>query len=587
MDWIILFLKQMKAYYLLFVINLLIGEVLFTDITSDAGISFSGMSEGVCVFDYNNDGFDDILFTTRGGSTIHLYKNNGGINFTNVSIESNVGQEMEARTAIAGDYDNDGDLDLFIGATIGSSKFFQNNGDGTFQDITNLTGIHVNDQVRGCSWFDFNQDGYLDLYVGLLFEPNLLYKNNGDGTFIDIAQNVGATGPIGAGIIMGLGAIDYNRDGYQDLYITQDNYNGNILLKNENGIFFTDVSYSSQTNLEVMGMGIAFGDINKDGLFDFYTTNLNENSLLLNSSNGSFSDISFTSGTQDMLGSMGWGTFFFDANNDGWIDIYNNNETAFGGVYNSLMINQKNLTFSMLGPSCGAIINNNGYGSAFSDFDHDGDLDMILVGHSSNVGSINLLRNDSEARNWVMFELQQNQNNFYAVGATVELFLGNEKQINYIAAGNGYCSQNTFDIHFGLDTINYIDSVKIIWPDNQDEVFYGINVNNKNILIRGDGSLMGKLNQTSPTTSNFSIKNIYPNPFNTETTVSIQAHENIRPTLQLFDLKGKLLKENIYELRSNKNHFIRLSLDTYPTGIYFVRVVSKSHITTKKIQLLK
>ena len=98
---------------------------------------------------------------------------------------------------------------------------------------------------------------------------------------------------------------------------------------------------------------------------------------------------------------------------------------------------------------------------------------------------------------------------------------------------------------------------------------------------------MGKLNQTSPATSNFSIKNIYPNPFNTETTVSIQAHEYIRPTLQLFDLKGKLLKENIYELRSNKNHFIRLSLDTYPTGIYFVRVVSKSHITTKKIQLLK
>ncbi len=113
-----------------------------------------------------------------------------------------------------------------------------------------------------------------------------------------------------------------------------------------------------------------------------------------------------------------------------------------------------------------------------------------------------------------------------------------------------------------MDTINYIDSVKIIWPDNQDEVFYGINVNNKNILIRGNGSLMGKLNQASPTTSNFSIKNIYPNPFNAETTVSIQAHENIRPTLQLFDLKGNLLKENIYELRGNKNHFIRLSLET-------------------------
>ena len=577
----------MKAYYLLLTINLLIGEVLFTDLTNDAGISFSGMSEGVCVFDYNNDGLDDILFTTRGGSTIHLYKNNGEVNFTNVSIESNIGHQMEARTAIAGDYDNDGDLDLFIGATIGASKFFQNNGNGTFQDITSLTGININDQVRGCSWFDYNQDGYLDLYVGLLYEPNLLYKNNGDGTFIDIAQNVGATGPIGAGIIMGLGAIDYNRDGYQDLYITQDNYNGNILLKNENGSFFTDVSYSSQTDLEVMGMGIAFGDINKDGLFDFYTTNLNENSLLLNSTNGVFSDISSTSGTQDLLGSMGWGTFFFDANNDGWLDIYNNNETAFGGVYNSLMINQKNLTFSMLGPSCGATINNNGYGSAFSDFDHDGDLDLILVGHSSNVGSINLLKNDSEVRNWVMFELKQNENNFFAIGATVELFTGNEKQLNYIAAGNGYCSQNTFDIHFGLDTINYIDSVKVTWPDNKDEVFYNIDVNNKNILIKGNGSYMRQDNFKSNVLNSFSIKSIYPNPFNSETTISIKAYENIRSTIQLFNLKGDLLQKSIIKLKRNQNYFIKLSLDAYPTGLYFVRIESNKSIITKKIQLIK
>ena len=577
----------MKAYYLLLTINLLIGEVLFTDLTNDAGISFSGMSEGVCVFDYNNDGLDDILFTTRGGSTIHLYKNNGEVNFTNVSIESNIGHQMEARTAIAGDYDNDGDLDLFIGATIGTSKFFQNNGNGTFQDITSLTGININDQVRGCSWFDYNQDGFLDLYIGLLYEPNLLYKNNGDGTFIDIAQNVGATGPIGAGIIMGLGAVDYNRDGYQDLYITQDNYNGNILLKNENGSFFTDVSYSSQTDLEVMGMGIAFGDINKDGLFDFYTTNLNENSLLLNSTNGVFSDISSTSGTQDLLGSMGWGTFFFDANNDGWLDIYNNNETAFGGVYNSLMINQKNLTFSMLGPSCGATINNNGYGSAFSDFDHDGDLDLILVGHSSNVGSINLLKNDSEVRNWVMFELKQNENNFFAIGATVELFTGNEKQLNYIAAGNGYCSQNTFDIHFGLDTINYIDSVKVTWPDNKDEVFYNIDVNNKNILIKGNGSYMRQDNFNSNVLNSFSIKSIYPNPFNSETTISIKAYENIRSTIQLFNLKGDLLQKSIHKLKRNQNYFIKLSLDAYPTGLYFVRIESNKSIITKKIQLIK
>ena len=577
----------MKILNVLLINSLLIGGVLFTDNTISAGISFSGMSEGVCVFDYNNDGMDDILFTTRSGGIIHLYKNNGNMNFIDVSIESNIGLEMEARTAVAGDYDNDGDLDLFIGATIGSSKFFQNNGDGTFQDITNLVGININDQVRGCSWLDFNQDGYLDLYVGLLYEPNLLYKNNGDGTFIDIAQNVGATGPTGAGIIMGLGAIDYDRDGDQDLYITQDNYNGNFLLENQNGSFFTDISYYSQTNLEVMGMGIAFGDINKDGFFDFYTTNLNENSLLLNSPEGVFSDISFTSGTQDMPGSMGWGTFFFDANNDGLVDIYNNNETAFGGVYNSLMINQGDLTFSILDNTCGAIINNNGYGSAFSDFDHDGDLDIILVGHSSNVGSINLLRNDSDNRNWVIFNLQQNESNLYAIGATVELFVGNDRQFNFVSAGNGYCSQNTLDVHFGLDSINYIDSVRVVWPDNQDEIFKNININNRNILMKGNGSLLAENYSSNFIPIQFSLKGVYPNPFNAKTTLSIQTYTEINPNIQIFDIKGNLLKEQKYNLKANTDNQIRLSFDTFSTGLYFLRVADARDEATTKIYLLK
>ena len=136
-----------RVLYLSITIDFLFSQVLFTDITNSAGISFSGMSESVCIFDYNNDGLDDILFTTRNGGTIHLYENDGSMNFTNVSIESGLGQEMEARTSVAGDYDNDGDLDLFIGATIGSSKFFRNNGNSTFQEITNLTGINISNQV--------------------------------------------------------------------------------------------------------------------------------------------------------------------------------------------------------------------------------------------------------------------------------------------------------------------------------------------------------------------------------------------------------------------------------------------------------
>ena len=233
------------------------------------------MGGGVSVGDINNDDLDDILFTTRNGGSLYLYRNQGDMTFSDVSFESNIGMMMEARTAVAGDYDNDGDFDVFIGASIGSSVFFQNNGDGTFQNITSLVGINVEDQVRGCSWVDYNNDGYLDLYVGLLYPSNKLFKNNGDNTFTEVAQNIGAAGPLAAGIIMGLGFIDYDRDGDQDLFITQDNNNGNILLRNDSGLF-SDISAISNTNLEVMGMGVAFGDINRDGLFDFYTTKMSE-----------------------------------------------------------------------------------------------------------------------------------------------------------------------------------------------------------------------------------------------------------------------------------------------------------------------
>ena len=568
-------------------IKILRGATLFTDITIDAGILFSGASEGVCVFDYNNDGMDDILFTTRNGSSNHLYRNEGNMIFMDVSFESNIGVTMEARTAVAGDFDNDGDQDVFIGATVGESMLFENTGEGTFQDITNISGINVSDQVRGSAWVDHDTDGFLDLYVGLLYEPNKLFKNNGDGTFVDVAQNIGAAGPLAAGIIMGLGFIDYDRDGDQDLFITQDNNNGNILLRYEDSGTYTDVSAISQTGLEVMGMGVAFGDIDRDGLFDFYTTNLYENSLLLNSESGVFSDISASSGTEDTPGSMGWGTFFFDANNDGWVDIYNNNETAFGGVINSLMINQGYLTFNMLNYESGAVINNNGYGSAFSDFDRDGDLDMILVGHPSSSGSINLLRNDSDPQNWIIFKLSQLEQNIYGVGTTIELYHGNTRQLNFIGAGNGYCSQNTLDVHFGLGSETEIDSVIVFWPDGISESFSGLVFNEINYLNRGTGIAILSTISGSFLPEKIRLNDPYPNPFNNSTTLEIQVAKDTKSKVYIYDLKGQEVATfNVQLQKSIMNHY-KINFSDFPSGIYFVNIQSGEFSVMKKITLLK
>ena len=568
-------------------IKILRGATLFTDITIDTGILFSGASEGVCVFDYNNDGMDDILFTTRNGSSNHLYRNEGNMIFMDVSFESNIGVTMEARTAVAGDFDNDGDLDVFIGATVGESMLFENTGEGTFQDITDISGINISDQVRGSSWVDHDKDGFLDLYVGLLYEPNKLFKNNGDGTFVDVAQNIGAAGPLTAGIIMGLGFIDYDRDGDQDLFITQDNNNGNILLRYEDYGAYTDVSAISQIDLDVMGMGVAFGDIDRDGLFDFYTTNLYENSLLLNSISGVFLDISTSSGTEDIPGSMGWGTFFFDANNDGWVDIYNNNETAFGGVINSLMINQGDQTFNMLNYESGAVINNNGYGSAFSDFDQDGDLDMILVGHPSSSGSINLLRNDSDPQNWIMFKLSQLEQNIYGVGSTIELYHGNTRQLNFIGAGNGYCSQNTLNVHFGLGQETIIDSVIVFWPDGISESFSGLVFNEINYLNRGSGIAILSTTSESFLPEEIRLNDPYPNPFNNNTTLEIQVAKDTKSKLHIYDLKGQEVATfNVQLQKSIMNHY-KINFSDFPSGIYFVNIQSSEFSVMKKITLLK
>ncbi|MDP6821105.1 MAG: FG-GAP-like repeat-containing protein [Candidatus Marinimicrobia bacterium] len=568
-------------------IKILRGATLFTDITIDTGILFSGASEGVCVFDYNNDGMDDILFTTRNGSSNHLYRNEGNMIFMDVSFESNIGVTMEARTAVAGDFDNDGDLDVFIGATVGESMLFENTGEGTFQDITDISGINISDQVRGSSWVDHDKDGFLDLYVGLLYEPNKLFKNNGDGTFVDVAQNIGAAGPLTAGIIMGLGFIDYDRDGDQDLFITQDNNNGNILLRYEDYGAYTDVSAISQIDLDVMGMGVAFGDIDRDGLFDFYTTNLYENSLLLNSISGVFLDISTSSGTEDIPGSMGWGTFFFDANNDGWVDIYNNNETAFGGVINSLMINQGDQTFNMLNYESGAVINNNGYGSAFSDFDQDGDLDMILVGHPSSSGSINLLRNDSDPQNWIMFKLSQLEQNIYGVGSTIELYHGNTRQLNFIGAGNGYCSQNTLNVHFGLGQETIIDSVIVFWPDGISESFSGLVFNEINYLNRGSGIAILSTTSESFLPEEIRLNDPYPNPFNNSTTLEIQVEKDTKSKLHIYDLKGQEVATfNVQLQKSIMNHY-KINFSDFPSGIFFINIQSSEFSILKKVTLLK
>ena len=588
-------MKHVNQLFFISLVGFVFGQPYFTNITNMSGMTYDIRGEGVCIFDFNNDGFEDVFICDNNSGSNLLFKNLGNMQFEEVSFAVGITTSSSTRLPIAADFNNDGCLDLFIGALSSNSFLYKNNCDGTFIDVTSQSGIVTNGGIRGGAWSDINLDGFVDLYIGRLTETNYLFKNNGDGTFVDIAQNVNASGPQNNGLVMGLSFVDYDNDGDQDLFITQDNNLGNILLRKEDSGIFIDLSIPSSVNLPVMGMGVAIGDYNRDGWFDIYTSNLYENSLLMNSPEGEFYDVADSAGVQDIPGSMAWGTFFFDADNDGWLDIFNNNESGFGNVPNSFFKNHGDGTFEDLSASSGLQSYNNGIGSAYGDLDNDGDLDIIAVGHPSPDGSIILYRNDTPMQNWVQFKVDgegaQNINSDpYAIGSKLILYTSSGIQISTIFAGNSYCSQNSFIQHFGLGSDTAIDSLIVYWPNTTEKYVYDISqVNQRYLLIRGAVEVFPLSIRSNTTPNNYSMIDIYPNPFNHSTTIAIHSDNQLETpySINIYDALGRLVETLINNRMITGKKDIQWNATSQTSGIYFIHLRTDFKHEIKKVLLLK
>ena len=439
----------------------------FTDVTERAGLIRCGWGQGVCVGDYDNDGFDD-LFVTYWGKNV-LYHNNGDGTFTDVSEKAGVaGARTRWSTGCAFvDYDRDGHLDLFVANYIDLAEFkgwpLPESGPCMFKSVQVACGP-----------------------PGLPGAKNVLYHNNGDGTFIDVSEKSGITqarGTYGLGVL----SADFDNDGWPDIYVANDSQPSALYRNNHDGTF-TDIGIVagvaySQDGKPQAGMGVTAGDYDGDGWLDIFRTNFSEDtsSLYHNTGQGTFDDVTFPAGLGMNTRYLGWGCAFIDIDNDGWADIFVCNGHIYPEIkrlsldirYEEPKIvyyNLKNGRFKDISKELGGAIlePTSTRGCAVGDFDNDGDLDIVT---NPVNGYPQLLRCDSvgaaATNHWLKIRTIGTKSNRSGIGARIKCVTGAHQQIDEVRSGGGYASQNDLRVHFGLGQAAKADRIEIRWPSGQ------------------------------------------------------------------------------------------------------------------------
>ncbi|MEE3234259.1 MAG: CRTAC1 family protein [Candidatus Latescibacterota bacterium] len=443
------------------------GDGMFINYTDQSHTRIQGWTMGMAIADYDSDGDRD-LYVTRWGTDV-LLNNNGSGSFNETTKQAGLGSSLWGIGAAFADYDKDGDLDLFVANYI----HFEKNGPPFFDKTCKHNGV---DAACGP--------------IGAEPEPNLLYQNDGEGRFTEIGHSNSISKR--NYYSMGVAWLDYNNDGHQDIYVANDGH-PNSLFENNDGVFVDNaliqsVAYSGNGRPQA-GMGVAVGDYDNDGFFDLFVTNFaqDNNTLYDNSGKGFFSDVSGKAGlAASSRPFMGWGTFFFDADKDGWEDLFIANGHLMPAIDNAgvslkyhqrnqLYHNTKNGTFvdisKQLGP--GFQSEQVSRGAAFGDYDNDGDLDILI----SNLDSKpSLLRNETKSNyHWVSIQLRSEGLNTDAIGAKIRVSDGVSSQIREVRTGTSFQAQNDIRQYFGLGTSTKIN-IEIMWPDGKQSEFKHVGV---------------------------------------------------------------------------------------------------------------
>ena len=527
-----------------------------SDVTVKSGMRFThtsapekkyiveSMSGGVLLIDYDRDGWLDIYFTNsatvemtlkRQKAKSALYRNNRDGTFADVTDKAGVAYPGYAMGGAVGDYNNDGWPDIYV-TCLGGNVLYRNNGDGTFTDVTKRAGVADGRWSAGAAFGDYDGDGYLDLlvanYVDFKFEDlpafgssptckfrgidvqcgprglkgagDSLFRNNGDGTFTDVTRQAGvrdADGYYGMGVVWS----DFNNRGRLDAFVANDS-TPNFFYRNDTPNGFAEIGLESGTAVSGDGseqgcMGVAIGDYLHTGKFAIFVTNFADeyNTLYRNNGDYDFSDVSLAANVAQVSRPyVGWGTGFFDLDNDGWLDllvvnghVYPQMDTLPSGArYRQpklLHINQGNGVFCDASRQAGpALIEPRASrGAAFGDLDNDGHIDIVV---NDLDGPPMILRNEGgDDNHWVTFELAATEGNRLAIGARIRIVAGDIVQVEEVRSGGSYLSQNDLRIHFGTGKQRSVDLVEIRWPSGKVETMKNLAADKFYSIREGEG----------------------------------------------------------------------------------------------------
>ena len=528
----------------------------FKDVASRVGLNVShiaapeahyvidSISGGVGLFDCDDDGRLDAVvvkgstverFRAGGDPLVTLYHQEPDGTFKDITKEAGLTHRGWGMGVAVADYDNDGKLDLFV-TGFGGSALYHGLGNCKFEDVTEKAGVGGSGFMTGAAWGDYDRDGFVDLYVsryshldmnhlpefgsnkfcrfkgilvqcgpwGLEGESDFLYHNRGDGTFEEVSVKAGVHDDIG---YYGLGVmwVDYDDDGWPDLLVANDSVPNYLYHNNHNGTFtdmgmLTGVALSGE-GMELGNMGVDWGDYDHSGRLSFFVTHFEEqpNSLYRNKGQDTFDDVSWTSGVgQPSYSYVGWGTAFFDMDNDTWLDIL----VANGHVYpqidtletgprfkEPLLLHRNNRdgTFDEVSKESGlaALPLHSRRGAAFGDVFNTGNIDVLLLNVGEPPSLLNNLNADGYHR--VLFRLIGTKSNRAAIGARVTVHAAGVKQFSEVRGGSSYLSQNDLRLHFGLGTAKKMESVEIAWPSGKTETLENVAADAIYTIVEGSG----------------------------------------------------------------------------------------------------